>query len=157
MKFLLIVICLALAGCATYKHSHTKAAKSFQAAMQKVLDERNDIRQIISHPPRTQAELDGPAQGNPNALLFNVQDYTQRLQTIPLTDCPSDFKSAFANYVAAWQVRAAQDPTLQLLTNAGAGVLPANLATGAGDTEVAWQTVLSMQANYADKAPPKDF
>jgi len=157
MKYLLIILCLVLAGCATHKSAPAKAAKNFQEAMQKVLDQRNDIRQIISHPPRTQAELDGPAQGNPNVLLFNVQDFAQRLQNVPLTDCPANFKSAFANYVAAWQARAAQDPTLELLTNAGSGAPNASLAPGIGDTEAAWQTVLSVQATYAVKEPPKDF
>ena len=157
MKYLLILLCLALAGCATHKHAHAKAAKDFEAAMQKVLAERNDIRQIISHPPRTQAELDGPAQGDPNVLLFNVQDFAQRLQTIPLTDCPADFKTAFATYVAAWQARAAQDPTLQLLTSAGSGASPDKLAPGVGNTEAAWQKVLLVQATYETKPPPKDF
>jgi hypothetical protein len=157
MKYLLIVLCLALAGCATHKHSHAKPAADFQAAMQKVLDQRNDIRQIISHPPRTQAELDGPAQGNPNALIFNVQDFAQRLQTIPLTGCPYDFKTAFGNYVAAWQERAAQNPAAQLLNNPGTAVPASATPSAAGQTEAAWQNVLSVQASYSAKLPAKDF
>jgi hypothetical protein len=45
---------------------------------------------------------------NPDSLIFNVQDFAQRLQTIPLDGCPDDFKSAFKIYVAAWNDRAVE-------------------------------------------------
>jgi hypothetical protein len=157
MKNLLLVLCLLLAGCATHKHSPAKTAVDFESAMQKVLDQRNDIRQVISHPPRTQAELDGPAQGNPNALIFNVQDFAQRLQTIPLSDCPDDFKTAFGSYVAAWNERAAQNPGAQLLNNPGTAVPTSSIPSVTRQTEAAWQQVLSVQASYSAKLPPKDF
>ena len=157
MKYLLIaLLSLLLAGCATHHHAQAKAAKSFQAAMEKVLAQRNDIRQIISRLPRTEAELAGPAQGNPNALLFNVQDFALRLPTIPLTGCPPDFKTAFNNYVAAWKERAALDPTVLLLTNPSVSQPALPAASGASQTEAAWQSVLAVQASYPVEASSKD-
>jgi hypothetical protein len=157
MKYLIVALGLLLAGCAGHQAKHSQITKDFQVAMQKVLDARNDIRQVISRLPRTHAELDGPAHGDPNALLFNVQDFATRLQTIPLPGCPADFKSAFGNYVAAWQARAAMNPNLQLRTNPGTKLPGNNIPAGTGDTEAAWQLVLSVQNSYAAKPPPKDF
>jgi hypothetical protein len=157
MKYLLIALCLVVAGCASHKPPPPKAAKDFKAAMQKVLDARGDIRQIISHPPRTQAEVEGPAQGDPNALLFNVQEFADRLQTIPLDGCPYDFKTAFRNYAEAWKARAAKDPNLLLLYHPGAVASTSHVPAGAEETEATWQTVLSVQASYAVKMPEKDF
>lgn len=160
MKYIRLALCLILVGCASHKPVPAKGPqppKDFVTAMQMVLDDRNDIRQIISHPPRTSAELNGPAQGNPNALLFNVQDFAQRLQTIPLTGCPEDFKAAFGNYVAAWLARAARNPELQIVNNPSAGAAANFNPATAQQTETAWQKVLSVQSSYNIKTPPKEF
>ncbi len=155
-----LTLCLILVGCATHKPTPAKeshAPKDFVTAMQMVLDDRNDIRQIISHPPRTATELNGPAQGNPNALLFKVQDFAQRLQTIPLTGCPEDFKLAFGDYVAAWLARAGRDPEQQILNNPSAGAAANFNPATAQQTETAWQKVLAVQAIYNIKTPAKEF
>ena len=94
MKLLLLALFLVVvAGCATHKHSQHEP--DFKAAIQRVLDERRDIRSVISHPPRDEAELAGIARMNPDAQIFNVEDFALRLPTISLKGCPADFRDAF--------------------------------------------------------------
>jgi len=116
--------------------------------IQYVLDARRNIRTIISRPPRNQTELAGVAGMNSNALIFNAQDFAQRLQNIPLEGCPDDFKTAFAKYVAAWVARAADNPNLMLLTDAGIYRPGDNPDNAASQTESTWQGVQAVCTRY---------
>jgi hypothetical protein len=152
LYLLLFVLCLAIGpGCATH-HKKSKAELDFRAAIQHVVEARADIRTVISHSPRNAAELNDIAQMDPNALIFNVQDFAQRLQTISLKGCPADFRVAFENYVAAWNARAAANPALLLLLNAGPERQAVDAPPSKEPTEVAWQAVQTVITKHTTDA-----
>ena len=145
MKLLLLALFLVVvAGCATHKHSQHEP--DFKAAIQRVLDERRDIRTVISHPPRDEAELAGIARMNPDAQIFNVEDFALRLPTISLKGCPADFRDAFGAYVTAWTERAAANPAVLLLVSPGPQ-LPSSDAP-VQPTETAWKAVQAVCTQY---------
>ncbi len=152
---LLLFLGLALTGCAS--HQAAKEALAYHLAIQKVLDARQDIRQIISHPPRTAEEIAGPAQGDPAATIFRVADYAERLAEIQLKGCPPEFTAVFRNYVTAWQERAVLTPELELPT-APANRLPgASPASRQGATATAWLAVQRVVEKYAQNPGDSNF
>ena len=152
MKYLILALCLALAGCGTTKHAqrHKKDADGeLKASIQRVLDARRDIRAIICHPPRNQGELVDIANMDPKALIFSAQDFAQRLPTISLEGCPRDFKEAFADYVAAWNDRAAANPNMLILVQtASASQLGPVQNPNAELTESTWDAVKKVCKKY---------
>jgi hypothetical protein len=154
MKFLMLLLCLTLVGCGSPGHrsKRDKQEPDFKAKIQDVLDARRNIRTIISRPPRNQAELAGIAGMNPNALIFNAQDFAQRLQNLPLDGCPDDFKTAFSKYVAAWAARAADNPNMMLLADAGIYRPGDNPDNAASQTELTWQGVQAVSTRYGVEA-----
>ncbi len=152
---LLLLLGLALTGCAS--HQAAKEAQAYHRAIQMVLDAREDIRQIISHPPRTAAEIAGPAHGDPAATLFRVADYAQRLTEIQLTGCPPEFRAAFTNYVTAWQERAVLTPDLELPTAPATPVPEASSAGRQGATATAWLAVQRVVEKYAQNPADSNF
>ena len=151
MKYLIFILCLTLVGCGSTGHGKhgKKGDDEFKAPIQHVLDARNDIRAIISHPPRNEGELSDIANMNPNASIFSAQDFAQRLQTIALKGCPHDFKEAFTNYVSAWVDRAAASPnSLILVQTTPASQLGPVQNPDAERTETAWKALKAVCRKY---------
>lgn len=161
MRLLLITLCslgLLVAGCASHRaaRQEVKTDAKELAAIETVLTARENIRQIISHLPRNAEELAGAANGDPSALIFNVQDYAQRLQTIPLKDCPADFRIAFQDYMVTWQMRAAANPNFMLLKDSKPSNSGDNVNVDAGATEATWRKIQRLHETYLAKAPKKE-
>jgi hypothetical protein len=152
MNYLILILCVALTGCGSVSHAdhhRKKGEDKFQTAIQQVLAARLDIRAVISHPPRNAEELNDIANMNPNALIFSAHDFAERLGIIPLKDCPNDFKVAFAEYVTAWNERAAESPNLLILVQPST---PSRSGTvenpDAARTEAAWDALKKVCTQY---------
>ena len=150
MKYLIILLCLCFVGCESSEHDRRskKLDALEQAAILRVLSARDDIRMVISHTPANEQELNGPARQDPNALIFNVQDFTSRLQRISLNDCPEDFRVAFVNYAEAWNDRAAANPRQEIILKGGRVPAPEEVPAEAQATEAAWRALLQVSARY---------
>ena len=142
MRYLIFILCLLLAGCDLMGNDRKAKKKETetQAAIQKVLAERNDIRQVISHQPQNAVEL-AAANDDPSVLVFEVQDYVKRLRMIPLKGCPEDFKTAFVSYAEAWNDRAAANPDLVLPLKAESGTHVENNPEAAERTQSTWRAL----------------
>jgi hypothetical protein len=149
MKYLIFILCLGLAGCGTMGHGHRskKDETGYRAAIQKVMEERTDIRQVISHAPQNDVELTA-ANHDPSVLVFKVDDYVKRLRGIPLKGCPEEFKTAFVNYAEAWNDRAAANPGLCLPLVGGSGRHTENDPEAAELTESTWHTLQDVVTKY---------
>lgn len=157
MKYLILILCLALVGCGSTEHDRRSKKKEagYPAAIQKVLDARNNIRQVISHIPQNEAEL-AAAGRDPSALVFGVDDYVNRLRTIPLTGCPEEFRTAFVKYAEAWNDRAAANPGLALPLLGGKGTHAENDAGAAERTETTWRALQEVVTKYNNPTPKSD-
>ena len=152
MKYLIILFCLSLVGCGSVTHAHhhkDDADNGFKKAIQQVMDARRDIRTVICHPPRTQTELVEIADMDSTALLFSARDFSERLKTLSLKDCPDDFKDAFTDYVAAWNDRAAANPDLLVLVQtASTSQLGPVQNPNAERTEGTWNVLKAICKKY---------
>lgn len=157
MKYLIIILCLGLVGCGSMGHGGRSKKKGSEerVAIQKVMEARSDIRQVISHAPQTEAEL-AAANHDPSVLVFSVDDYVKRLRAIPLTGCPEEFKTAFVNYAEAWNDRAAANPGLCLPLAGGNGTHTENDPEAAELTESTWHALQDTATKYLTKGPSGD-
>lgn len=72
--------------------------------IEKILVARARAQAHLEHTARIKQELILVAGGDSNAILINPVRYAEALQKIDASRAPSDFKSAWKNYVAAWQL-----------------------------------------------------
>ena len=72
--------------------------------IEKILVVRARAQAHLDHTARIKQELVLVAGGDSNAILINPARYAEALQKIDVSRAPSDFKSAWKNYVAAWQL-----------------------------------------------------
>ena len=137
----------------------------YRAAIQQVLDARVQTRTQTTRHPKDRTEVMGLASMNPNAVIFDAQDYALILSTINPAKCPGDFRHAWSVYVSAWHYRAFANDNPSFVLQSGMEISQSESvgafdegsgANGDGESHTvsAWKDVEDVSAKYGANADP---